>query len=83
MRLPMLQGDMATGLRWAYFIPGADVSSSPRPRGASPPRGPAKPLLATGDGDSKKPTLAFFKPTPERLAGGCVLREAGESEEGR
>lgn len=64
MRLPTLQGDMATGLKWAYFILGADVSSPPQPQGASSPWGPAEPLLATGDGESEKPTLGLLQIHP-------------------
>lgn len=78
MHLPMLQGDMATGLKRAYFIPGADVSLPPQPRGM----GPAELLLATGDVESKKPTLGLLQIHPCAV-GQRLCSQRGKGKHGR
>lgn len=73
---------MATRLKRAYFIPGVDASSPPQPRGVSSPWGPAEPLLATGDGDSKKPALGLLHMHPS-AAGWWLCYPRGWGKRGR
>lgn len=71
---------MATGLKWAYFTPGADASSPPQPWGAGSPQSSAELNREQG---VQKAKICPLADSPQALGWWLYALRGQESVEGR